>query len=202
MPFHRHVGKIKSTSQRCLVVFRQVPDEPDNCLIIATDQLPDRYHADIINGVESVSAQNELEFATYAARTPLSSGENMLSWLHGQGRLQKMSTDDITMLPAPNQVISLTELNEHLANIKKENEPNKTVNQVPPVTVPEQEDTSSTGSALGDRQLGKNLLTQALTYEKEVIRLREQAYKVAPNLKPKEDKPKSARKSPAKKAKE
>jgi|TARA_B110001454_G_scaffold119976_1_gene111959 hypothetical protein len=202
MPFHRHVGKIKSTSQRCLVVFRQVPDEPDNCLIIATDQLPDRYHADIINGVESVSAQNELEFATYAARTPLSSGENMLSWLHGQGRLQKMSTDDITMLPAPNQVISLTELNEHLANIKKENEPNKTVNPVPPVTVPEQEDTSSTGSALGDRQLGKNLLNQALTYEKEVNRLREQAYKVAPNLKPKKDKPKSARKSPAKKAKE
>ena len=202
MAFHRHVGKIKSTSQRCLVVFRQVPDEPDNCLIIATDQLPDRYHADIINGVESVSAQNELEFATYAARTPLSSGENMLSWLHGQGRLQKMSTDDITMLPAPNQVISLTELNEHLANIKKENEPNKTVNPVPPVTVPEQEDTSSTGSALGDRQLGKNLLNQALTYEKEVNRLREQAYKVAPNLKPKKDKPKSARKSPAKKAKE
>ena len=202
MPFHRHVGKIKSTSQRCLVVFRQVPDEPDNCLIIATDQLPDRYHADIINGVESVSAQNELEFATYAARTMMSTGENMLSWLHGQGRLQKMSTDDITMLPAPNQVISLTELNEHLANIKKENEPNKTVNPVPPVTVPEQEDTSSTGSALGDRQLGKNLLNQALTYEKEVNRLREQAYKVAPNLKPKKDKPKSARKSPAKKAKE
>jgi hypothetical protein len=201
MAFHRHVGKIKSTSQRCLVVFRQVPDEPDSCLIVATDQLPDRYHADIINGVESVSAQNELEFATYAARTPLSSGENMLSWLHGQGRLKKMPTDDITMLPAPNQVISLTELNEHLDTIKKENAPAE-VATVPPVTVPEQADTSGTGSALGDRQLAKNLLNQALTYEKEVNRLREQAYNVAPNLKPKEDKPKRAKKSPAKKAKE
>ena len=50
--------------------------------------------------------------------------------------------------------------------------------------------------------MAKNLLNQALTYEKEVTRLREQAYKVAPNLKPKEDKPKSTRKSPAKKAKE
>jgi len=201
MAFHRHVGKIKSTSQRCLVVFRQVPDEPDSCLIVATDQLPDRYHADIINGVESVSAQNELEFATYAARTPLSSGENMLSWLHGQGRLKKMPTDDITMLPAPNQVISLTELNEHLDAIKKENAPAE-VATVPPVTVPEEADTSGTGSALGDRQLAKNLLNQALTYEKEVNRLREQAYNVAPNLKPKEDKPKRAKKSPAKKAKE
>ena len=201
MAFHRHVGKIKSTSQRCLVVFRQVPDEPDSCLIVATDQLPDRYHADIINGVESVSAQNELEFATYAARTPLSSGENMLSWLHGQGRLKKMPTDDITMLPAPNQVISLTELNEHLDTIKKENAPAE-VATVPPVTVPEQADTTGTGSALGDRQLAKNLLNQALTYEKEVTRLQEQAYKIAPNLKPKEDKPKSTRKSPGKKAKE
>ena len=53
-------------------------------------QLPDRYHSDIVNGVESTSAQQELEFATYAARTPMSSGENMLSWLHGQGRLKKI----------------------------------------------------------------------------------------------------------------
>ena len=122
----------------------------------------------------------------------------MLSWLHGQGRLKKMPTNDITMLPTPNQAISLTELNEHLDSIKNENK----TDPVPPVTVPEQADTRSTGSALGDRQLAKNLLNQALTYEKEVTRLREQAYKVAPNLKPKEDKPKSARKSPAKKAKE
>jgi hypothetical protein len=200
MAFHRHVGKIKSTSQRCLVVFRQVPEEQDRCLIVTTDQLPDRYHADIINGVESVSAQNELEFATYAARTMMSTGENMLSWLHGQGRLTKMPTDDITMLPTPNQSISLTELNKHLDSIKKENV--KTTDPVSPVTVPEQADTSSTGSALGDRQLAKNLLNQALTYEKEVNRLREQAYKVAPNLKPKEDKPKRAKKTPAKKAKE
>ena len=142
-----------------------------------------------------------MEFATYAARTPLSSGENMLSWLHGQGRLKKMPTDDITMLPAPNQVISLTELNEHLDTIKKENAPAE-VATVPPVTVPEQADTTGTGSALGDRQLAKNLLNQALTYEKEVTRLQEQAYKIAPNLKPKEDKPKSTRKSPGKKAKE
>ena len=197
MAFHRHVGKIKSTGQRCVVVFRQVPDEVDNCLVTVTDTLPDRYHTDIVNGVESISAQQELEFATYAARTPLSTGENMLSWLHGQGRLKKMPTDDITMLPAPNQVISLKELNEHLDTIKKENEPAE-VATVQPVDT----DTKGTGSALGDSQMGKNLLNQALTYEKEVTRLREQAYKIAPNLKPKEDKPKSTRKSPAKKAKE
>jgi hypothetical protein len=198
MPFHRHVGKIKSTSQRCLVVFRQVPDEPESCLVTITDSLPDRYHSDIVNGVESISAQQELEFATYAARTPLSSGENMLSWLHGQGRLKKMSTDDITMLPAPNQTISLKELNEHLDTIKKENEPAA----VPPPTVSESADVTSSGSAMGDVQIGKNLLNQALTWEKEVARLREQAYSLVPNLKPKEDKPKSTRKSPAKKAKE
>ena len=37
MAFHRHVGKIKSTGQRCIVVFRQVPDEVDNCLVAVTD---------------------------------------------------------------------------------------------------------------------------------------------------------------------
>ena len=198
MAFHRHVGKIKSTSQRCLVVFRQVPDEPESCLVTVTDSLPDRYHSDIVNGVESISAQQELEFATYAARTPLSSGENMLSWLHGQGRLQKISCDDVTMLPAPNQTISLKELNEHLDTIKKENEPAK----VPPPTVSEPADVTSSGSAMGDVQIAKNLLNQALTWEKEVARLREQAYSLVPKLKPKEDKPKRTKKSPAKKAKE
>jgi hypothetical protein len=101
------------------------------------------------------------------------------------------------MLPAPNQVISLKELNEHLDTIKKENEPAE-VATVQPVDA----DTKGTGSALGDTQLAKNLINQALTYEKEVSRLREQAYEIAPNLKPKEDKPKSTRKSPAKKTKE
>ena len=205
MPFHRHVGKIKSTSQRCLVVFRQVPDEPDSCLVAITDQLPDRYHTDIVNGVESISAQQELEFAAYAARTPLSTGENMLSWLHGQGRLQKISTDDVTMLPAPNQTISLTELNEHLDTIKKENEPAEvaTVQSVPETANETARSQKSTGSALGDSQIAKNLLNQAITYEKEVLRLREQAYEIAPNLNPdKKSKPKRTKKSPAKKAKE
>jgi len=204
MPFHRHVGKIKSTSQRCLVVFRQVPDEPDSCLVTITDQLPDRFHTDIINGVESISAQQELEFASYAARTPLSSGENMLSWLHGQGRLQKVSTDDVTMLPAPDQVISLKELNEHLDTIKKENEPAEvaTVKPVPETAHEATKPQGSTGSALGDAQIAKDLLNQAFTWEQEVIRLREQAYELEPSLKPKEDKPKSTRKSPAKKPKE
>ena len=194
MAFHRHVGKIKSTGQRCVIVFRQVPDEVDNCLVAVTDTLPDRYHTDIVNGVESVSAQNQLEFATYAARTPLNSGENMLSWLHGQGRLKKVSTDDVTMLPAPNQVISLKELNEHLNTIKKENEPETALEAARPE--------GSTGSALGDAQIAKGLLNQALTWEKEVTRLREQAYELIPSLKPKKDKPKSTRKSPAKKTKE
>jgi hypothetical protein len=202
MAFHRHVGKIKSTGQRCVVVFRQVPDETDNCLVTVTDTLPDRYHTDIVNGVESISAQQELEFAAYAARTPLSSGENMLSWLHGQGRLKKISTDDVTMLPAPNQVISLKELNEHLDTIKKENEP---AEGTVPETAHESDQPQSTGSTLGDAQIAKNLLNQALTYEKEVTRLQEQAYKIAPNLNPdnkSKPKSKSTRKSPAKKAKE
>ena len=164
MAFHRHVGKIKSTGQRCVIVFRQVPDEVDNCLVAVTDTLPDRYHTDIVNGVESSGAQRELEFATYAARTPMSSGENMLSWLHGQGRLKKVPTDDVTMLPAPNQVISLKELNEHLNTIKKENEPETALEAARPE--------GSTGSALGDAQIAKGLLNQALTWEKEVTRLR------------------------------
>ena len=29
----KHVGQIINTQRRCVVVFREVPDEPENCLI-------------------------------------------------------------------------------------------------------------------------------------------------------------------------
>ena len=116
-----------------------------------------------------------------------------------------MPTEDVTMLPAPNQVISLKELNEHLDTIKKENEPAEvaTVQPVPETANEAAKSHKSTGSTLGDSQIAKNLLNQAITYEKEVLRLREQAYEIAPNLNPdKKSKPKRTKKSPAKKAKE
>jgi hypothetical protein len=63
-----HVGRVENTGRRCLVVFREVYDEkgnviePDKCLVVETDTLPDFAHQDLMSIVESEPAQREGEF--------------------------------------------------------------------------------------------------------------------------------------------
>ena len=43
----KHVGQILNTQKRCVVVFRELPDDPTNCLVVDTDALPDWMHDDV-----------------------------------------------------------------------------------------------------------------------------------------------------------
>ena len=44
----KHVGVIKSTGSKIAVVYKQIPGDKDNALVIFTDTLPERYYT-IIN---------------------------------------------------------------------------------------------------------------------------------------------------------
>ena len=107
----KHVGQIINTQRKCVVVFREVPDEEDSCLIVDTDALQDWMHDDIMNAVESPGAQQSTDFYAYAERTVLTDGTNMLQALHKTGRLQKVPTDTITM--TPNNSVSVGFLNSN-----------------------------------------------------------------------------------------
>ena len=50
----KHVGKLSNTGKKVVVVFRELPDDPENCLVVDTDALPDWFHDDIINAVMSM----------------------------------------------------------------------------------------------------------------------------------------------------
>ena len=45
----KHVGQIINTGRRCVVVFREIPDEPNSCLIVDTEALVDWMHDDVIS---------------------------------------------------------------------------------------------------------------------------------------------------------
>ena len=66
MPFTKHVGRIVSTQQRVVVVFRQIPEEPDNCLLVDVEGLDSDMHNDLMNEVESIQAQEQDDFANHA----------------------------------------------------------------------------------------------------------------------------------------
>ena len=64
----KHIGQVANTGLKCIVVFREIYDEngnvtePDNCLIVETERLPDMEHDDIVRIVESPSGQEAKEF--------------------------------------------------------------------------------------------------------------------------------------------
>ena len=193
----KHIGQLVNTQKRCVVVFREIPDEPHNCLVVDTDALPDWIHDDVINAVESPGAQAEANFYEYCQRTLLSDGSNMLTSLHISGRLMKTPTDNVMMVPNRSTSIPLSELNELIRQnngdapaVKKPDDElemaKKDVSETPsatPTAAPVQEET------LDGEALAKNLLAQAESFEAEAKALREQAYEMEPSLKPRRGRP-------------
>lgn len=111
----KHVGRVRKTGKKCVVVFRTLPGDAYNCLIAPTENLPDSYHDALINLVESPGGQSSHEFGEVMARTQFPDGSVMLAALHTQGRLIKVSTDQIEMLPSAGVSIVLSELNQLIA---------------------------------------------------------------------------------------
>lgn len=111
----KHIGRIITTGKKCIVAYRTLPGDAYNCLIIPTESLPDVYHDALINLVESNAGQSAYEFAEALARTNFPDGSIMLAALHTQGKLIKIATDKIEMLPRPAVSINLAELNQIIA---------------------------------------------------------------------------------------
>mgnify|MGYP003669918549 FL=1 len=77
----KHVGQLINTQKRCVVMFREIPDDESNCLIVDTDSLVDWMHDDVINAVESPGAQSSIDFSEFAQRRTMTDGTNMLQAL-------------------------------------------------------------------------------------------------------------------------
>jgi hypothetical protein len=177
----KHVGQIINTQKRCVVVFREIPDEPLNCLVVDTDSLADWMHDDIINAVDSPGAQASANFYEYAARQAMSDGTNMLNTLHTRGILQKQKTSNISMTPNAEAKIRLDELN----SIIREQAGDAVV--APPtdqITMAGQGTPAPDANTMNEADIAKSMLAQAKTFESEAKSLKEQAYEMAPELKP------------------
>jgi hypothetical protein len=111
----KHVGRVKATGKRCIVAYRTLPGDAHNCLIVPTEGLDDSYHNAIVNLVESPAGQQAYEFAEAMARTQFPDGSVMLPSLHVKGRLVKLGTSQVEMVPAPGVSVLLSELNQIIA---------------------------------------------------------------------------------------
>lgn len=114
----KHVGRIKSNQRKVIVAYRTVPNEPENCIVVTTENLEAADHDSLMKAVESTTGQQAYEFAEAMARTQLSDGRNMLAGLHTTGKMIKISTSQVEMTPDRVTVIPLNELNEVIAEQK------------------------------------------------------------------------------------
>lgn len=111
----KHVGRMRATGKKVLVAFRTLPGDAYSCLVVPTESLDDSYHNAIINLVEGATAQASYEFAEALDRTQFPDGSRMLPSLHSKGKLVKVPTSEVEMIPVPGSIILLSELNQIIA---------------------------------------------------------------------------------------
>lgn len=111
----KHVGRVKANGKKCLVAYRTLPGDAYHAVIIPTENLPDSYHDALIQLVESSAAQESYEFAEVLSRSNFPDGSIMLAALHTQGKMVRVPTADIEMIPTLSDKISLDELNQLIA---------------------------------------------------------------------------------------
>lgn len=118
MAFLKHVGRVSKTKRKCIVAYRVIPGDPENCLVVPTENLMAEEHDAVIQLVESNTGQTAYELGEAMARTTLPDGSIMLARFHTQGRLVKMPTSAIEMTPTTTDAIKLNELNKQMADQK------------------------------------------------------------------------------------
>jgi hypothetical protein len=199
----KHVGRVKNTGRRCVVVFREmyndkghVVDE-NNCLVFESESLPDAEHQDLMRIVESEQSQNTGDLFNILNRARLGTGATALSWLAQTRRLRKYPTNNIEMTPDSRTVIGLDTINK-IVKMQKEGRSQKDIenvlrdsNDAAPQNVEDVvasvNDTPVESSlqtdvptVLDDAALAETYLAQAAVLDQQAKELRDQAKSLLP----------------------
>jgi hypothetical protein len=171
--------------RRIVVAYKTLPNDADHCVVVTTENLEAADHDSLIKLVESPAGQEAEDLATVMARTKLSDGSTMLARFHKTGKMVKVKTSDVEMVPNSNSAILLSDLNEVIAQQKgvsvadlamKGPETLASVSDVPT------SDTSSS-DVLDDAALAAKYRSDADRLYKEAKQLREMAEELVPTKK-------------------
>jgi hypothetical protein len=193
----KHVGKIGE--KPCVVLFRQVPNEPDFALVVKTENLPDAQHDALMNVVQSAEAQEANEVSEVLDRRQFGDGSNMLQQLHFDKRIEKVQTNLVSLTPTPATSISLSDVNVELNKIVNNSNPPLKTDPIQPADNPLNESVTNPVEAnapvaegeVNETQIALNLLQQATMLEEDASALmndaeakKQEAYRLNPELEP------------------
>ena len=163
MKMLKHIGRLKDTESKVVVVFMSIPGEETSALVTQVDSLNDLVKDELMDLVESKECQNEKDLGVFLRRKTLRSagpaGTSVLDWLHKSGRLQKIGTDKVIMIPHPSMHMLLSEVNK--------------LNQAPEAAKPKAEAIAPQGShtlVKADTEEEKRKVAENLKFEAKMLR--------------------------------
>jgi hypothetical protein len=180
--FTKHVGQ-DHMGNKLAIVFREIPDDADNCLVVYSNSLPEMYHDQLMRVIDSDEAQQLVDLYEILTRRNFGDGNVMLNALHGKGLLRKLPVDKVTVVPMPNRTAPLREVNNQIRASKgqpqlKAKTDAELPTDLPAITVPPGEEV-----VLSSKEQAKAKLDEARQKEEDAQRLREEAYTLDPDLK-------------------
>jgi hypothetical protein len=196
----KHIGRMKDTNSRVLVVFRTLPGESDHALVLPVAALTSDLHDDIMKLVETPQAQDSFEFGEIMFIRTFSNGERMLQACQKDNLLRKVATTDVIMTPNTRDQVVLSDLNVYIAEQKNcaiddlytfvsgaKKKTDATVEEVvqikdlgrdvgePNIPQAQPAQPSALQQPLTDAELAKQFRSQADSMYKEAARLRREA---------------------------
>lgn len=191
----KHVGRLVKSKRRVVVAYRVVPGDAESCLVIATESLTADEHDSLMKVVESAAGQEADELALVLDRSSLPDGRLMLRAFHATGKLQKMPTNEVEMVPNQKTSIRLDELNSLIAqqqgvsieDLALQDPTKKSLTTDNAIVEEETMQTSvpTPPAVLSDEELAASYRSQADALFKEAKNLREQAEELVPTKKKK-----------------
>ena len=198
----KHVGR--QGDKKVVVVFREVPEEEHMALVVYPDQLQQTLHDDLMNAIQSVKGQEAKDLGNALHGIVGTNGQTILNTMHSERFMKKVRTQDIIMVPAPNNPgVRLDELNKIIRDLDTGSEAAGKLAELDAnagLADPQKKAAGVAASAaamgntgvLSDEAIAQNLIQQAeqmraqmATLEAEAARLMEEAQSLNPSLKPK-----------------
>ena len=116
----KHIGKLKDGGAAVAILFRTVPGEPKNCLVIGPKFLDGNYQDTFMKALQSAEGQSAFELGHHLMKSRFTDGVEILPFLHRGNFIKKMPTDKIMVnMGAGNKgEVLLDELNDLIAKQK------------------------------------------------------------------------------------
>lgn len=175
----KHIGRLQPVGAKVIVLFREVPNEPQNCLVVETKTLGDLYEQDVLELIATEQAQAANDLADFLALRKLRDGSNALAFLHqggpgGRGFITKVATENVELTPNPATAHKLSEVNKLIREAKAKSD-----------EVLAAQIKVETANVAANKARAAELVAEARTFQEKANHNFQEAYKLDPEIRPK-----------------